>query len=759
MIRKIKTIKISVMAFFISITGHLYSQTPILNWAGNLGGTSSDYSRTICTDNAGNIYAVGYFEATADFDPGPGTNYLTPIGLWDVYIAKYDNNGNFIWAKQFGGPGSVFPTLYNPFNITRQLQCLVDNVGNLIISGDFGYTADFDPGPSTYNLTSSGGGDVFICSLDPNGNLNWVNRIGDIGDETNKSINISGSSIYITGDFYGTVDFNPGAGIFNMTSVNNRDTYVACFNSLSGNFLWAKQFASISTMAGGANSGGKDIDIDNSGNVYIVGEFADSVDFDPGLSTFYLYNNITSTYIVKLNSAGNFIWAKQLSGYNNIQGTILKIDSNNNLILIGTFDSTIDFDPNIGVYNLSPIGSSDIYILNLDQNGNFIWAEQIGGIFSSTLARSFSINNQNMVLVGQFNNTVDFDPSANNYSLVSNGGYDIFVCELDLNGIFNWAINIGNSSAETAYDVKYDAFGDIILTGEFINTVDFDHTISVLNLTSWGGTDVFIEKLKYCSTVSGVDVVNACNFYTWIDGNTYTASNNSATFNIVGGSANGCDSIVTLNLTINNSNTGTDIITSCNSYTWIDGNTYTSSNNTATHLLTNAAGCDSLVTLNLTINSVSDITTSVSGISITANNTTATYQWLNCDNSYAIIGGEIGQTFSATANGNYAVEITENGCVDTSSCVAITTVGILENTFGDKFVVYPNPTSGNFSIDLGAIYENSQISIIDITGKLIDSKIMTQSQIINLSIEEPDGIYIVSIQSGDKKAVVRVIKE
>lgn len=88
-----------------------------------------------------------------------------------------------------------------------------------------------------------------------------------------------------------------------------------------------------------------------------------------------------------------------------------------------------------------------------------------------------------------------------------------------------------------------------------------------------------------------------------------------------------------------------------------------------------------------------------------------------------------------------------------------TTSGILENNFGNDLVIYPNPTSGNFSIDLGDIYENSQISIIDITGKLIDSKIMTQSQILNLSIEEPNGIYIVSVQAGDKKAVIRLIKQ
>ena len=260
---------------------------------------------------------------------------------------------------------------------------------------------------------------------------------------------------------------------------------------------------------------------------------------------------------------------------------------------------------------------------------------------------------------------------------------------------------------------------------------------------------------------SSTDIQSACISFTWIDGINYTASNNSATFNIVGGAANGCDSLVTLDLTIINSTTGTDTRTECYSYTWIDGNTYTASNNTATHNIVGGAanGCDSLVTLDLTINNVSDVTTTTSGITITANNTSATYKWLDCDNNNAVIGGETGQSFTASTNGNYAVELTENGCVDTSLCVAITTVGIIENSFGSDLIIYPNPTSGNFSIDLGAIYESSVVSTIDISGKLIESNTITQSQILNLTIAEPAGIYFVSVQAGDKKAVIRLVKQ
>ena len=137
----------------------------------------------------------------------------------------------------------------------------------------------------------------------------------------------------------------------------------------------------------------------------------------------------------------------------------------------------------------------------------------------------------------------------------------------------------------------------------------------------------------------------------------------------------------------------------------------------------------------------------------------ATYQWLDCDNNYAVINGETGQSFTPSTNGNYAVELTKNGCGNISACVNISALGIIENNFGDVLSVYPNPTAGNFSIDLGAIYESTVVSIIDVTGRIIESKTITQSEIINLSIKEAVGIYFITIKTGNKKAVIKLVKQ
>jgi hypothetical protein len=163
------------------------------------------------------------------------------------------------------------------------------------------------------------------------------------------------------------------------------------------------------------------------------------------------------------------------------------------------------------------------------------------------------------------------------------------------------------------------------------------------------------------------------------------------------------------------------------------------------------------VRLDLTINNVTDIKTSSSGAIITANNLGSTYQWLDCDNSNATIPGETGQAYTAVANGNYAVELTENGCIDTTACVNIITTAILENNFGSEFNIYPNPTKGNFSVDLDKTYNS--ILITDLNGRLIESKEYNGTKLLNLKIDEPAGIYLLKIETGDQKAVIRLVKE
>lgn len=204
-----------------------------------------------------------------------------------------------------------------------------------------------------------------------------------------------------------------------------------------------------------------------------------------------------------------------------------------------------------------------------------------------------------------------------------------------------------------------------------------------------------------------------------------------------------------------------DTQTVCNSLTWIDGKTYMENNSTATYTFLGgaASGCDSIVELYLTVNKVSDISTTVSGTTISANNSLATYRWLNCSNNYSSIPGQTNSSFKPEVNGSYAVELTENQCIDTSLCLEITTLGVIENEMGWNFLIFPNPTNDNISIDLGKVSSKSELVIMDFGGHEIEHKLYFNSQKFNVSMPELPGIYIMNIISDGKKAVIKVVKK
>ncbi len=289
------------------------------------------------------------------------------------------------------------------------------------------------------------------------------------------------------------------------------------------------------------------------------------------------------------------------------------------------------------------------------------------------------------------------------------------------------------------------------------NTYTSSNNTATFTLTNAAGCDSIVTlDLTINNSSTGTDVQTACNSYTWIDGNTYTSSNNTATFTLT--NAVGCDSVVTLDLTINNSSTGTDVQTACNSYTWIDGNTYTSSNNSATFTLTNAAGCDSVVTLDLTIN-VIDTTITQSGVTLTSNESGATYQWIDCINGNVLITGATAASYIPSNNGSYAVIITKNGCVDTSNCINVTISDVVNIETALSVQVYPNPTDGIVIIATDELLTDASIRILAINGQLLrEERLYNKEHQLDISLL-PSAVYIVSIYSKEGVYQTKLIKD
>lgn len=244
--------------------------------------------------------------------------------------------------------------------------------------------------------------------------------------------------------------------------------------------------------------------------------------------------------------------------------------------------------------------------------------------------------------------------------------------------------------------------------------------------------------------IVGSDIVSACGEFTWINGNTYTESTNTPTFTLE--AANGCDSLVTLNLTINELVFGTDEVTACGEFTWLDGNTYTESTNTPTFTLEAANGCDSLVTLNLTITALDNSVTTTE-TSITANQAGANYQWIDCATNSPISGAD-NASFAPTQSGSYAVVITSTtdaSCSVTSDCInfEIEDDVSTSNVTLEKITVFPNPAKDY--ITLTGLAQTDRIVILDNLGKQLYTQTVNQPTATIAVSHLPKGIYLIQV--------------
>lgn len=480
-----KKMAILLIVSFASIS--IFAQDTYLKWARQFAGISTlNYSRGwgIETDANGNVYSVGGFTGTVDFDPGPGVFNLTPIST-DVYISKLDSAGKFLWAKQITGS---FGTL------SRSLTLDKDN--NIYVTGTFQATVDFDLGPGVFNLTAISSADIFILKLTSNGDLVWVKQIGEpsTNSDTYSTTTDSFGNVYFTGNYNGSMDFDPGPGVFTLTSNPGffRDFFI-CKIDATGNFVWA-------TSIGGVQADfALGISADKLDNIYVTGNFSSTVDFDPGPGIFNLVSNgLEDLFILKLNSAGNFIWAKQIGGVGADACYKAIADDAGNIYATGYFRNTADFDPGPAVFNLTAVGTG-IFVLKFDPAGNFVWAKAMTGVNLNTWGMAIALDKRNNVYTtGFFVGPVDFDPGPGSF-ILNSAALDMFISKLDNTGNFVWAKSSGGANVDQGLAIKIDRSLNIYTTGLFCNTTDFDLETPVYNLTAIPVSDAFVLKVAQCA--------------------------------------------------------------------------------------------------------------------------------------------------------------------------------------------------------------------------------------------------------------------
>ncbi len=195
----------------------------------------------------------------------------------------------------------------------------------------------------------------------------------------------------------------------------------------------------------------------------------------------------------------------------------------------------------------------------------------------------------------------------------------------------------------------------------------------------------------------------------------------------------------------------------CNGDSILLGGEYQLASGTFYDTLRTSTGCDSIVVTNLTVNVV-DTAVSVSDTTLTASATTGSYQWIDCKTNQ-IIEGETNQSFTPSTGGSYAVVCTQNACVDTSSCYTVSFVGIEDIGLQGSVKVYPNPASDMLNIEMGKVYELTDVRILNILGKEVIHKRFEREQLLKINLAKLSyGPYFVQIQTSKENAVIRIVK-
>jgi hypothetical protein len=715
------------------------SQNLNLSWAYQFAGPGDMRAEASSRDGSGAIITCGWLEGLADFDPGAGSQILTSNGAKDGYVAKLDANGNYVWAFSLGSTQDDFVN-----------DVATDLAGNVYITGEFRGTVNFNP-QGNNAFTAFVGYNAFVAKYSPSGQFLWVRKFGGAtsGNESGSALTVDASgNVYSTGRFYGPVDFDPGAG---TAELNVSGGYGAYFSALStdGNFIWARAINGFYTVPDA-------IRLDNDGNVVSVGTFYSNVDFNPGSGNFPLNGQYYDTYILKLNSLGDFVWARHLSSSSTCLTNSFAFDADNNFYLAGGYNGTTDFDPDLVATQTetNTSGQYRAFLLKLNSAGLYQYHKLLAPSAVGQ-ARSIRLSNNNEIIIGgYFYGAADFDPdplvefplSANNAA--SSTAEDIFITRFDTEGNFIVANSFGGTSNDLLGSMELNpATGVLHFNGTFSGTIQLEGGNNPVTLTSSGLADAFLVRFTQCSPITNSISASSCETYSF-NGLTLTQSGQyTSTITTL----QGCDSVITLNLTIFTPSSGS-VTLYTNDVIEYNGVIY-NSEGTFTQTLENANGCDSILQVTVDIME-NNFTPENDNGTLQATQNGVSYQWIDCETNQPIAGANQ-PTYTPTASGSYSVVVTGNQGSVTSECISVV-ISSTEMIVEESFQLFPNPASEFLQLQFKG-NRPANYSIFDGQGRLVQTGSFTQNQHTIQVSSLQCGLYFLIVQANGIKKIPFVI--
>ncbi len=656
-----------------------------LEWALNIGGNNNDYGGNVCVDASGFSYVTGRFQDSIDFKAQQGRSRHGSAGNYDAYIAKYDPTGKCIWGTTIGGKAS-----------DQGLGVDVDANGNIYVTGFFNDVADFYNRGGQHTLSSAGMQDLFLAKYNKDGQFIWAQRIGSKKADQGAKIKVNQKGdAFLIGFFSDTVYCGTGTDRDTLLCAGQTDILLAKYDS-AGNYQWALGMGNQNLDYGWG------LNLDSKGNVYAIGAFQLDVDFNrKGTAATLISAGSYDVFIAKYNTEGQYQWVRRMGGGGIDYGYGLVVDSSDNIIATGRFEYTADFNPVSGPAYLTSAGYYDVFITKYDAEGNYIWANRLGGKQDDESYAIAMDKAGNFCIAGTFKDTVDFSLGVGSRKWAGIKGFDAFVAKYNNDGQYRWAKQIAGLGGDIARSVAIDGSGNTFVLGDFSTTLKVDMPDQDDSLLSKDESiDAFFLKLSCADTSSSQQ--------TWA--------------------------------------------TCADNYSFGDSVYYVSGQ--YTHVFPNIAGCDSTVVLELTFNRIEKPTINIAEFVLSVTGTYSSYQWLL---EGEIISGAAEATYSLKANGDYQVIVSdENGCTDTSDVYKVENyTNISGLTLPQQIRVYPNPANESVQIISPIALE---VTLTDISGRSL--KRLTNPSAIVLS-ELPDGLYLLNIATTDGGIikVAKVIKQ